>query len=561
MKRFACMLAVSLLMLCGCTRMAAVRTDEPAETKVSEVRTVKSAFYIIGELPDIGSFSGLEKYKRFYEEYTPYFIPSDEYGEIIPFIGKCKIYETPKYEESSFSASSMYSSYGFCTKDGRVVMDANSNIQHISYHETDDGFGCYQYSVLNVNKDDPYEFEVYGPHSSFLVPKSGKWCIELPQGAWVNGIENGYIVIAWISDKVDEENPISDCIRIYNYDGELVSQLSNSYGGDVFSSGVMVLRDYSGDVDVTEFVNVMGERVFGPFSWASSFNDYGVAIVKNYDDEYYLMDDEGNRITTQKYISINEVYGFSDVTGFQAVHADNSRNSDVYSLDGKLLGTIESESTYYNIDICDDETVIYSYNKGETECYKYMDGTPFVSSEFGVSPNQYVSGDDVYVYHDENTKQAVVFNHKGETLFKLDELEYLGYVNKDNSFAVYTTGDVDYRFNEITEESIAVDTVRQHIYDIKNKKIVLTSDGNGHSQFVGKDDRYVIIQIVQSSSMFNSVYKYSLYDTQTGELMFNDCLNITCKTIGGEDYFNVCTKNKSTLYDGDFNVILKTLNE
>ena len=204
MKRLACMLAVSLLMFCGCTRMAAVRTDEPAETKEPEVQTVKSAFYIKGELPDIGSFSGSEKYKRFYEEYTPYFIPSDKYGEIIPFIGKSKIYETPKYEKSSFSASSMYSSYGFCTKDGRVVMDANPDIQHISYRETDDGFGCYQYSVLSVNKDDPYEFEVYGPHSSFLVPKSGKWCIELPQGAWVNGIENGYIVIAWPSEEEQE---------------------------------------------------------------------------------------------------------------------------------------------------------------------------------------------------------------------------------------------------------------------------------------------------------------------------------------------------------------------
>lgn len=561
MKRLACMLAVSLLMFCGCTRMAAVRTDEPAETKEPEVQTVKSAFYIKGELPDIGSFSGSEKYKRFYEEYTPYFIPSDKYGEIIPFIGKSKIYETPKYEKSSFSASSMYSSYGFCTKDGRVVMDANPDIQHISYRETDDGFGCYQYSVLSVNKDDPYEFEVYGPHSSFLVPKSGKWCIELPQGAWVNGIENGYIVIAWPSEEEQEEYPVIDRIRIYNYDGELVSQIEDDGGGDEYSCGMIVVRDYSGDRDVSEFVNLKGERVWGPFSWASSFNDYGVAIVKNYDDEYYLMDDEGNRITTQKYSNISEVYGFTDVTGFQAVHADNRRNSDVYSLDGKLLGTIESESTYYNIDICDDETVIYSYNKGETECYKYMDGTPFVSSELGVSPNQYVSGDDVYVYRDDNTKKAVVFNHKGETLFKLDELEYLGYVNKDNSFAVYTTGSAGYEFNEITGESFEVDTVKQHIYDIKNQKIVLTSDGNGHSQFAGKDDRYIIIQVTQSSGMFSSVYKYSLYDTQTGKMLFRDCLNITDRTIGGEDYFNVCTKNKSTLYDGEFNVVLKTLNE
>ena len=56
--------------------------------------TEKSSFYIEGELPDIGKFKGSDERRHFHGEYTPFFLPDDGYGLIIPYTGNYKIYHT-----------------------------------------------------------------------------------------------------------------------------------------------------------------------------------------------------------------------------------------------------------------------------------------------------------------------------------------------------------------------------------------------------------------------------------------------------------------------------------
>ena len=51
--------------------------------------------------------------------------------------------------------------------------------------------------------------------------------------------------------------------------------------------------------------------------------------------------------------------------------------------------------------------------------------------------------------------------------------------------------------------------------------------------------------------------KYTLFDSQSGKVVFEDCLNISIYEIGESVYINVCTDNSSALYDSNFKLVRK----
>jgi len=556
-------LVIACIMLCSCTRNANIDIANTEGEKTQVVKNVKSTFYIDGELPDIGSFSGVEQYERFYEEYTPDFIPSDKYGKIMPYIGNIKVYKTPSQsgDESGFEASSTYASYGFCTLDGKIVMDARSDINYVSRGTTEDGFSYYQFSFSPKSDGKEVYDDVFMPQRSMVIPESGEWCLELERGSWLSDAGCGYLSISYVSENNKEDYPAPDSVRIYDYNGNFVCEFDGNENAEICGDGLFLLRDYSNDVSVSKFVDINGETVFGPFEWASSFNEYGIASVKDYDGNSFLMDLQGNRLTDDEYSNINTIYGYDSEQGFQAVYKNNKRKFDIFALDGSLLGTVNSGSNYNSVSVCHDNTIIYNYHNNDRQVYRRIDGTPFISKELGVEPNQYAGVDGLFVYLDNENMNAVVFDHNGETVFKLDELEYLEGVSSDRKFAVYSTGNVEYVYDEITEVNTVVNTSKQHIYDIENNEILLTCDGVGYFEFCGNNDRYVIMRIDTTDGFFSSVYNYGLYDTVDKKVLFDNCLSIECLNIDGEDYFNVCKENKCTIYDSNFKVLLKTINE
>ncbi len=522
-------------------------------------------FKIQGDLPEIGQFSGKEHYSRFFSEYTTDFIPSDEYGKVIPFIGSTKEYYTPKMEqeEYSYTASSKYNAFGFCTPDGKIVMDANDNINYVGHTVTDDGFGYYTYSVMPEENENSILDDVYLGQTTYFLPESGKWILELSRGSWAGVAGNGVITVMWVSEDNDELYPSPDCLRLYDYDGVLLSEIKgeDSSGAEAKSScGMLLVREYKDGQNSARFIDINGETVLGPYESANSFMGKGIATVKEYGDGWYFIDTNGIHINEESYDSIGQIFDESDIVGYRAFRDESVNVSDIYDLDANLMSTIKSPGRYCSVHITDDGDIYSSYYD-DGEVFVDAEGNRIVSSEFGVEANRYSPTPNLLVHRNEEDASGVIFDYDGNTVAVLDSIEYLNSVSGDGRFICYSSGNVDYNWNELTQENTITDTSKTHIYDAKEKKEILSFNGSGNCTFAGKNDRYIIITIYDATEMFGDSSKHYMYDTVKGKMLFEDCLNIMSYYIGEKYYYLVSTANKCTLYDENLKVILITINE
>ncbi len=112
MKRAICFLWL-IFILCSCAK---AETEQVASTsqKVTQTQTGNVVFSVdkIKELED-----RQENYSRYYDEFVGEFIPSDDYGTVMPFIGR---FAEGKEGNYSYKEERV----GFCTADGKIICDA-----------------------------------------------------------------------------------------------------------------------------------------------------------------------------------------------------------------------------------------------------------------------------------------------------------------------------------------------------------------------------------------------------------------------------------------------------
>ncbi len=549
MKRICLLILSSLLMLTSCQIVE--------KTAMSQNDDESKTFYIEGELAEIGDFSGNLQNKRYYNEYTTEFLPSEDYKTVLPFVSKTVRYQTSQIGENDFKASRLYNSYGFCTVDGKIVMDARDDIENVFYNETPDGFGYYIASISKNDNENLMPDDVFISTTSLLIPKSGKWCLKLENGSYV--LTAGYGVIGVCVAKeydVNGYSPEHDLL-LYDYDGKLLKNLGIKQSAQIVGENLMLINDYSEESVGSYFCDFDGEMVYGPFSYASGFNEYGVGCIEDLNGEYYLMNTSGERMTTEQYESIFSIYGNDEYVGFYAKHKENSLIYDVFDSHGIYLDTAKSTSRHSNFILTSDKKVINAYYTDDGYEARKVDGEKIVNEEFGVSPNDYCSLQDLFLYRDKNTSQAVLMDYYGNTFAEFDELEYVSSMSFDKKYVVYTSGRTTFDYIEDLQQNIVSSTAKLHIYDVENQKILQSFDGEGFGSFFGENDRYIkIVQYDTENYLYGGDGGYSLYDTKTQKMLFVDCTYISEADVNGETFINVCTKNKSTLYNGNMKPVL-----
>ncbi|MBP3580436.1 MAG: hypothetical protein J6K12_04225, partial [Clostridia bacterium] len=319
---------------------------------------------------------------------------------------------------------------------------------------------------------------------------------------------------------------------------------------------------YSSEKQKSYFCDFNGEIVYGPFSYASGFNIYGVGCIEDLNGEHYLMNINGQRLTTQQYESVFTIYANEGYVGFYAKHKDNSLMYDIFDSQGVYLDTVKGTSRYSNFVLTSDKKVVNTYYTDDGYEARKADGGKIVNEEHGVSPNDYCSLGDLFLYKDKNTSQAVLMDYYGNTFAEFDELEYALDMSVDKKYIVYSSGRINFDYDEQLQQNIVTNTAKLHIYDVENQKILESFDGDGSASFFGENDRYIkIITYDSADYLYAGDGKYSLYDTKTKRMLFFDCMYISEVDIDGEVFLNVCTKNKCTLYNGDMKPVLTIYSE
>ena len=552
MKKTLCLFLAMLFLLTSCNN-AATDTRSPKDT---------DAFYL-DSLPDIGKFSGKIGEARFYDEPTYDFVPSGAYGRIIPYVGSYRVFETPKREDSSWHTPIGYAAYGFCTPDGKIVMDASDKNTYINYRETDDGFGFYTVTRETSPKDDaPDEFL---PSETYVIPLDGTWCLKLEGSSWVTNAGGGYVSVCDYTDDGGVR------IKLYDYDGKLVRTIEGVDSTGMFSQGLMLVSSWGKGGYSAEFINESGEKVLGPYSAASDFNEYGITAVED-EKGAYLINTKGEILSDFYESFFKEFSDDMNELVYVGRHGSEPEVSDVFSADGKLLGSV-SGATYMSFKFPDNGDIYYYYtifdnnDKGhavynsEKMIFKRLgDNMDFVSKEFGVSPNAYSGTDNCFVHIDKAKKVGYLFDCNGETIAVLDGASDVINTSEYGEYAIYIEGEYEYSFDEETGKP-KPDTRKTHVYDSKKKEIVFTLDSSSNAHFADKDKRFIVLSEYDVNDMFGSIEASWLLDTNTGEIVFENCKNITFYTVGDNTYINVCTDNSSALYDENMKLIRRNYYE
>lgn len=537
MKKLLILLLFALA-LSSCTTTTTI-TDNGDEHDI--LPPSKTEFRIDGELPEIGEFG---KSERFYEDYTPDFIPSAEYGTIVPYVGSCKTY-TESGEDGENDLSYEYLSYGFCTTDGKIVMDAPGDFNNITLQYTDDGFEYYYLTYYEENEEEYY----YSIAKSFVIPTDGAWCIELPQGGWVSYAGGGVICVQYPSTCIKVPEGSGGMTDIYGYDGEKITTLTGFETVSGYSHGLFTVSNWSATPSGSYYINLAGEIVLGPYMYNEAFNENGIAAVSDSDGDSYLINTDGVRLTQTSYSSIAR-YTSDDgkIEIYCAAHTDDSAMYDVLDKSGNVITAVFAEKMP-NFCFPDGEIVYYYGGYGTDDwTWKKLDGTDFVSVEYNVAPNQYSSRDDCYVYIDSDLKTGLIMNAKGETMALLQNYSHTIEVSPDGRYIAYAS--------DTYNASAGKNDYAINIYDAETDKILLSASGYGYVSF-GADGKYAAVSIYEDFDAVSYADSDILYNLETQKIERDGLKNISLLSLGDKTYCNICTQNSCALYDDEMNVLVK----
>ncbi|MBQ7821614.1 MAG: hypothetical protein IJ391_04965 [Clostridia bacterium] len=523
MKRIILLFIAVLLFLTAC------ESTEPAKEVSTPVFTVN------GELPDIGKFSASKPQERFYKEYTPEFIPSDDYGEIIPFIGNRKTYTTSRFFGEK--GTNVYS-YGFCTPDGKIVTDSSPH-NYIELLSTDNGFEYYYMSVTDDSHDTYYPRE-------YFIPKSGKWCLAAPAYSHISDAGRERILIS---------NPDMH-FAVYDYDGKMIFELTDISDFSYYQNGLSAITIGEGDSARCFYIDSDGNKVLGDYRYATDFTQHGIAGVVDENGDCYLIDTKGERVIEKSYKKVRIKHKSNHNSPALFILSDDSLPGvyDVYTDDGGFVNTItlSNEKQWLNL-LYLGNCVLYD-NDGTL--YTLDDRKVYINNTFGDRYGTVYEPFDVIKYS-VNDRTAIL-DENGNILANLFDMYSFEDISNDHRYLLYRSGE----YSDFEKKYELTDNSTCYIYDTaENKKLFpLNGERYDYINFTTADKRYVKLYSYNYENHENA-RNVTLYDTQSQRVLFKDTEYVRHMKLSGKDYFLVCTLNSCALYNSELDIIYKSHNE
>ena len=489
--------------------------------------TPSLSFEIEGELPDIGSFSKDTVKTYFFEGVTSEFVPSDSYGKIMPFIGNVKKY-TPR-DEHGFPFGYSFNSYGFCTADGRIIADVNPRISLVE-HRFEDEFGLYVVTE-QTGFDKCLEFT---DTKVWITPEDGSWKIDLGVNGGVYDVMAGLIFTRNFDKGLS--NPAA--VYVYDYDGKLVFTFDEKYMFMSASCGRILVRDR--DDERYYFLSYDGEKLLGPYDRTFPFNFAGFTYALFDDGLYYIIDTDGNVMSSKGYRNI-EMFEDYDKSQSAFVCYNNDKNmtsADILSSRGEFIATVDNDGAAIEnvlLFFTDERGIIYTHNNWYAS-FKYLDsGERFYSKLLNVCPNSLETFGGYFFYRNDINGKGVLFDQNGDTVVSSDSMDYIVAVSLDKSTIIYREEKGVKVFDNIN---------KTYLYDIPYENAYAAPT---------KDERY--LNIVDSDG------KTAIYDLEKGDFILSGKDYIYTSVIDGKTYFSYVGEGVSTLCDDEGNVLIRTFIE
>ncbi len=523
MKRIiAIILATALLLLLsGCVQ------KKPPET-----------VFWLDKVKDVGSFEGLEKYDRYYEGYTAELIPSDKYGELIPFVGKILT--------ASGDWPMTSQRYGLCTTDGKIVVDpvfeycnmmqaGDKNYYNLSCART-----IEEIETAQQNED----FDEMYKENNVLISSDGSFCKELGS-SWANAytLDDGEGRIVIFNYNSENDGTGMNC-EVYDEDMNLLYTLEKLYNYPDFSkelADVMIVGENWQPSDMY-YIDKNGNKVIGGdnFSHIGPFSN-GLAAVQDKESGLY-----GYIDTSGEYV-IKPQFKYADRFG-KLGYANVETDEGYFVIDvhgNRVLGDNVYEGAY----LMEDGRVYNAASTG-SRLRKFIDVTtkdylkcPICGKNSGESKMNmsYINNGIAYIHTNCDGKTGV-FNAEGTLK------EHIDYTNISGEFYIEHMDD-DYIFIRDTTADTGI-----IMYDIKNKEVKFTPENDTYFHTALGYGKYVMMSYEET--FYESKTTYYIYENgQQADGKEYEHFGVANTADG--TYFNAVSNGFSYVYDEDFKVVMK----
>lgn len=321
MKRIVILILSVMLVLSSCAAEKTQSSDAPvvSDTKATEITEPtlppleltgdEDSFYL-SYLPDIGEYEPDEAPERWYADYVGELIPSEEYGELIPYLGYEKEFDDFSYGEWGVREQHYY---GLCTLGGVIVTDP----VYSAIYMGGDGYYILQGQPEAV-ENERYTDYLY----PFYIAKSdGSEVVSLPSPAAVCGYFAEDIYFTRTS-YVDESG-----WRMYSPKGELLLEYRQDdiYWNipTVHGNGTITVKSE----DTEYFVNSRFECTSAIFKSISYIGD-DLYIVKELSGKQGIIDIDGRYVAAAEYDMLEKTeFGYVSLKGDLVEAKDRDMNT------------------------------------------------------------------------------------------------------------------------------------------------------------------------------------------------------------------------------------------
>ncbi len=375
---------MSVLLTIGCALTFVACADE------------QLPFLQLSDVPTFTVTPTSETVRRYNTDFTDTFVPSEDYGTLVPFVGD--IYDYTSVDESSEEQITA-PIYGLCTLSGAIVVDPvyNGIITH-------DLKGGTLYELITGAVDPSFA------EKRLLIPSDGSWMMELTAKESVSKVSGAecFIVERQKTVRRNKKKVTLTYYDFYSYDSKSLftfdKKLSEAENttfvlGDFCDSlaavNVAVTTETTEkgqdgkDVIVKSvenygyFINTEGEQAFKnqEYSKVEDFCD-GLAVVCDKEGLYGILKADGEFLFEPQFKVINrnatEGYFACGMQGYFIIVNNNGDTVSKVSCENADISVLGTDRIIYK------KTLKFT---GKTEFFSCVTGGAFVCTETGQFPD------------------------------------------------------------------------------------------------------------------------------------------------------------------------------
>ena len=533
MKQIPALILISVIVFSVLNSCSAPRSL-PAEETAAAAPVDGKPYFELSELPKIGSYYDKTVYRRMTQGRVETFVPSDQYGAVLPYIGDCRSYTMMEYRNEDGSDSGGESlSYGLMTVDGTVITDV---VYDYAYMES----GMIVLGRSFKEGEEAFECQM-------VTPVSGQWFIEEKDKS---------SVLSHVDIFPQQERIIiigRDTMSVYDFNGKKLFAKDNISPDEYIflkKTKRFVTTAYMNDTPYTTMLDETGKELWSVKGVTYKGGFYGEGDSEEYfkveDDQWKsgILNKDGSWYLEPIY---NDACVYGDKYFIVTNWYEDGSETRVF---GENMDPMFFDGDAPQFEWFGGELICSETDDSDNRHFTSLQGDPIGPAGKALLNCQTVDGTDLFFGVD-SSGVGYIFTRDGTVKKTFPDAIEINTLWRSNAFEVIT-GSEQKKTAHVLDAKTAEEKHSYLCYD-KASGVTVRWDG---SPFKKDDSQLKLYEVTEENSEGNLPY-CKIVDAETGKTVVDRLDAAQVFTVNGREYYNILKDNVSTVEDIDGNVLLR----